>query len=142
MSAGGEHTNGIVGDDLSSSFERGCCLDGFTGVSAAPIAPLGKPEPATPSRPSGRVSTDAWQPIATAPKDRTLILAYALGADGRPLIAIVHWTDRATMWSSAAHPFDPASPTCEWIGGEMGCRYGVPFTHWMPLPTPPKAEGR
>lgn len=34
--AGGEHTNGIVGDDLSSSFERGCCLDGFTDVGTTP----------------------------------------------------------------------------------------------------------
>lgn len=46
--------------DLSSGLERGLALDGHLGASGFATAPLGKPEPATPSRPSGRVSTDAW----------------------------------------------------------------------------------
>jgi len=76
-----------------------------------------------------------WRPIETAPKDGTPLLLCATGADGRPLIVIASWGCRAHCFSSI--PVCP-SPECRfrWLG-EMGIKYGVDFTHWMPLPAPP-----
>lgn len=64
-----------------------------------------------------------WQPIATAPRDR-LILVFAPGEDPR--------------WS-------PALPdlitVCRWHpdAGFCVCELRDP-THWMPLPAPPEAK--
>ena len=63
-----------------------------------------------------------WRPIETAPKDGTLILAYAR-RERKPHI-------RVTWWRTAK---DGAG----YIGwGEFNERYWPP-THWQPLPDPP-----
>lgn len=78
-----------------------------------------------------------WQPIETAPKDFTGILACAKGADGRPLRAIVRWACARHAHLSSPHDCG-LSADCDmrWLG-EMGTRYGVEFTHWQPLPDAP-----
>ena len=69
-----------------------------------------------------------WQPIETAPKDGTKILAYNYyrkyaewtGKDEYDYwIEIAYW-DKDGWWINAFAP--------------PGDKY---FTHWMPLPTPP-----
>lgn len=56
-----------------------------------------------------------WQPIETAPKDGTLILAARQGSDMHPIIT--PWFKNAQAWS---HPFNkPVNPP----------------THWMRLPS-------
>jgi hypothetical protein len=77
---------------------------------------------------------ELWQPIETAPKDGTRFLAFAVGADNRPMHAIVSYVDPETMFSSAW--VDPP-PERKEIRGILGHKYGVEFTHWMPLPEPP-----
>jgi hypothetical protein len=69
-----------------------------------------------------------WQPIETAPKDGTAILAYypdKAGFTARQDVVPVFWSG--------------------WGGGvwENSTSGGKPFqqpTHWMPLPGPPAAE--
>ena len=65
---------------------------------------------------------EGWQPIETAPKDGTNILATFWLWDnpkkGRGMEA-VSWDGEA--WSSDAYPIYPPS-------------------HWMPLPSPPKGD--
>lgn len=79
-----------------------------------------------------------WRHIDEAPKDGTQIIAVAVGDDGRPLTAIVHWADPVTMYSSNLAKYR-VEERCEWIGSNSGTRYGVLFTHWMPVPRPPKS---
>lgn len=75
---------------------------------------LRMPLPLPPSEPE-------WQPITTAPKDRTRVLL--LGVDGG--VEIGHWDGE------------------EWLGDDG---YQMARTHWMPLPSPPSEtpaqEGR
>ena len=63
-----------------------------------------------------------WQPIETAPKDGTKIIAF----DHHAGVVIVRWRMR---WPETG---------CEWIEatGEEYENYRP--THWMPLPEPPK----
>ena len=69
-------------------------------------------------------SADAWQSIATAPKDGTAILAWWVGEKPQPII--VRYVNQAVyIWASigAQH-------------GEFNEKY---VTHWQPLPPePPK----
>lgn len=77
-----------------------------------------------------------WQPIETAPKVfQPAIIAYATGVDGGRMYQIVRWANPETMFRSDVLPID-GDPAGEWVG-EMGTRYGVPMTHWQPLPNPP-----
>jgi hypothetical protein len=74
---------------------------------------------------------DDWQPIETAPKDGTRILAYipwkwADGGEGEQL-DVIAWDERATMW------FSPTAPNYV-----QGCDSECLPTHWQPLPDPPK----
>ena len=63
-----------------------------------------------------------WQPIETAPKDGTDIIAYGLSMG----MIIVGYDDKAK------HPKFP------WATDD-GPQYNAhAFTHWMPLPEPPK----
>ena len=67
-----------------------------------------------------------WQPIETAPKDGTHIIAFRPG--NTPHIEGMYWavyedTDRAGAWHWS---YDGDAPREN------------PPTHWMPLPEPPK----
>lgn len=77
-----------------------------------------------------------WRHIDEAPKDGTGIIAVAVGFSGDPLFAIVRWTDPVTMYDSSFPK--RVEERSEWIGAG-GTRYGVAFTHWMPVPRPPKS---
>ena len=63
------------------------------------------------------MSEQQWQPIETAPKDGTKVLAY----DGFDCV-VMHWNFASGDWYTE-------SICCE------------EFTHWMPLPDPPTPEG-
>lgn len=59
-----------------------------------------------------------WQPIETAPKDGTMVLACWAGSGIHPIVS--RWLKNSERWT---HPFNkPVNPP----------------THWMPLPEPPK----
>ena len=79
-----------------------------------------------------------WQTIESAPKDSNILL-YAIGADDGPMHVIAHWGCATHCFSS--RKICP-TPYCDprWLG-ELGTRFGVTFTHWMPLPDPPKPRG-
>ena len=61
-----------------------------------------------------------WQPIETAPKDGTRILAYCAGGDWQDVIYWEASWQGAPFWCSDRTKTDP--------------------THWMPLPEPPKGD--
>lgn len=63
-----------------------------------------------------------WQPIETAPKDGTRILAFSAKAPGGPRIDLTWWRNVKENG---------------YVGwGEFNETYW-PATHWMPLPVPP-----
>ncbi len=79
-----------------------------------------------------------WQPIETAPKDGTWILAI----NNRRNQAVIIWRDdafdegdpdRTRGEGGWIHPFTTGYRSTFWNGG---C--GSVPTHWMPLPEPPK----
>ncbi len=73
-----------------------------------------------------------WQPIETAPKDGTVILAFVLGAS---IPSIVSWVTyrRESRWCIEPETFMEDDHFDEFW---TATRYEP--THWMPLPTPPK----
>ncbi len=78
-----------------------------------------------------------WQPIETAPKDGTHILLVGIGADNRPMTVIASWTCIEHLFLSSRHPSQCDDCNKEWYGTS---RFGIDFTHWMPLPQPPEDE--
>ena len=69
-----------------------------------------------------------WQPIDTAPKDGTHILACALDD---PDMSIVSW--RRGSWIGRVDGFAAIESQ-----SDFHTDYFYPFvTHWMPLPSPP-----
>jgi hypothetical protein len=61
-----------------------------------------------------------WQPIETAPKDGSAVLAFWPKAyQGKGGMYVVLWFDG------------------QFVPTTMGYR-GIKFTHWMPLPAPPE----
>jgi hypothetical protein len=74
----------------------------------------------------------AWQPIETAPKDGTRILAYGvLGLETGPSVGCVQWSKK---WSgSESHWVVSPNEASEYY--PESCE----LTHWMPLPAPPTA---
>lgn len=64
-----------------------------------------------------------WQPIETAPKDGTQILAYAEGSRGLNYFSVAEW--------ATAKDYAPRS-VADWFWA-----YAIRPTHWMPLPAPP-----
>jgi hypothetical protein len=70
-----------------------------------------------------------WQPIETAPKDRTTILIFKPGTlyNGEP----APWYDVA-RWDYV----DNDQSEMGWASQD-GCLSCVEPTHWMPLPEPP-----
>lgn len=77
-----------------------------------------------------------WQPIETAPKDGTAILAGSVNHDAREVVC---WQDGVPSGSSMYEPNEG------WVNaGAIKDRfYANPrwFTHWQPLPDPPPADG-
>ena len=72
-----------------------------------------------------------WQPIETAPKDGTRILAFfALEENDEyyAQIVIIRWS-YYKRWESADY------------GGEIDYEFDSQPTHWMPLPNPPIKKG-
>lgn len=63
-----------------------------------------------------------WQPISTAPKDGTGILAW-----------IPDWTTTMVVFWKESRWWMPVG-----YDGLMSMRGDPPITHWMPLPEPPK----
>lgn len=63
-----------------------------------------------------------WQPIATAPKDGTWVLAF--------------WEGRPVSWDNYGW--------VRWVDGHLVNEAGDTFprmpTHWQPLPEPPEVE--
>lgn len=73
---------------------------------------------------------DKWQPIETAPKDGTEILACDVSGDlGAYHVEVVFW---AVSWGDD-------SDTVGWGICDGQTRPPSCFTHWMPLPEPPDA---
>jgi hypothetical protein len=75
--------------------------------------------------------TTGWQPISTAPKDGTWIVAYS-GKDARPGTPHGLWCD-VVQWAWTTDRDD--RDVQAWIDAEGFSRLGV--THWMSLPEPP-----
>lgn len=66
-----------------------------------------------------------WQPIETAPKDGTDILAWGPFGHGH---LVVSFDDKAEQ---------PGWPWCTLDGPNYSL---TTFTHWMPLPNPPDGQ--
>ena len=62
-----------------------------------------------------------WQPIETAPKDKTVVLTFT-DSEGRHAIFPAYYWESYSRWLQIEGPF--AAPT-----------------HWMPLPEPPEVSG-
>lgn len=89
------------------------CLAPYGGNTAPIDAAIASLEAA-----DGEVAV--WQPIETAPKDGTTVIAYR--PTKPPHIEGMHWSEGCWYWS-----YDGDGPD----------GYAVPPTHWMPLPSPP-----
>lgn len=74
----------------------------------------------------------AWQPIETAPRDGTHVLAVVRG-DYKPGVSfvptVVEWSDRLGGW------VEDSDYVCDECG--LPSEHFKP-THWMPLPAPPQ----
>lgn len=87
------------------------------------------------------VAVQSWQPIETAPKDGTDILAFdpTGGVDDEPVYAVVRWYQhRSETFEEAGNGLyrKVIDDICAfWYGASY-----TPFraTHWQPLPEPPK----
>lgn len=85
---------------------------------------------------------DGWQPIETAPRDGTQILACAQLSDGlivqgyTPDQSIVKWCDREKDFIAMADGYFSIKSQ-----GDMWTTYHEPYvTHWRPLPPPPETK--
>ncbi|GAA6176955.1 hypothetical protein NBRC116593_28740 [Sulfitobacter pacificus] len=76
-----------------------------------------------------------WQPIETAPKDGTEILAYSCGDIFTATYLKSNVSNDAPFFATTAagEPWDCSGTTYR---VEHEYRRGI--THWMPLPNPPK----
>jgi hypothetical protein len=72
-----------------------------------------------------------WQPIATAPKDGTVILV----TNGWN-IACARWDDDS--WPYAAN--NARWSISDWHNDPIHLRGGYMSTHWMPLPSLPESK--
>ena len=81
-----------------------------------------------------------WQPISTAPKDGTWIMAWRKSASfgTREPLVFVTWFEDAWSWpDDTADVFDDPEGVIEAMN-DTGDFYSCgDFSHWMPLPPPP-----
>lgn len=68
----------------------------------------------------------AWQPIETAPKDGTWVLAYRPGIVEHARCQVLKWDDYEENWA---------------IPGMAAVSRETPPTHWQPLPSAPRSLG-
>lgn len=112
-------------DDLTQSKQRELLKEAAAAIAAMRGEPVG------------------WQPIETAPKDGAIIDVWRKEF-GRET---VYWGRRPhecgemgphcdSDWHREKQPGWVCSTFGEYVGGDH-----APFTHWMPLPTPP-ASGK
>ena len=105
---GGDHDGDVLDDHLAEEFaaiaERKTCADEL----AAALAALSKEE------------TQGWEPMVTAPKDGTRILAW----DSYDDETVVFWSSKLSEWRLN-------------VPGTYAEDSSHMFTHWMPLPSPP-----
>ncbi len=73
---------------------------------------------------------EAWQPIATAPKNGTHVLVIVMTSK-EPRADIAHWNEGE--WRAGT---DDCWDDARGKGGEV-LGYYADATHWMPLPAPP-----
>lgn len=73
-----------------------------------------------------------WQPIATAPKQR-IVLLFAV-TDRAPDGTVLNWKMATGDWH---HAYDSDRVEWTWDGRELKA-YDHQPTHWMPLPEPPE----
>ena len=86
-----------------------------------------------------------WQPIETAPKDGTEILAWRVDYG----VLVVRWTSAAAFMTTSEIEAE-CRDGADWVDIEdwfcadfiAGCRLegSEAPTHWMPLPPPPDAD--
>ncbi|MCP4899788.1 MAG: DUF551 domain-containing protein [bacterium] len=70
-----------------------------------------------------------WQPIATAPKDQTIVMIWHEGPKSRGCVI-----------AFCEHPENRDNFQVErWVTGN-GSGWHLRPTHWMPLPGPPEAS--
>lgn len=70
-----------------------------------------------------------WQPIETAPKDGTAILATGGGLDDS--VQIISYLEHVGAWETSEVTLDDRDDEAD--------GYSRP-THWQPLPTPPRSS--
>jgi hypothetical protein len=78
---------------------------------------------------------NAWQPIDTAPKSKTILL-FAItdvADDGR----VRNWMMATGWWHTGYEDDSKVTQWC-WDGHQVP-KYGVQPTHWMPLPDAPNS---
>lgn len=91
-----------------------------------------------------------WQPIETAPKDKTKFLAfgkghgnrafsYHIGEPGFPMFSICWWdwheSEKDVPVGDGLFRKEPCRELESWR-----CEWGFVPTHWMPLPAPPESD--
>lgn len=97
------------------------CPDVPRNPDSLPMMVLHEVKQALQSLPAIEQAMQGWQPIETAPKDKTMVALLHVGANGYRRYG-VGWHMPLTGWQGWPH--------------EPGEDYAAP-THWMPLPTPP-----
>jgi len=82
-----------------------------------------------------------WQPIDTAPKDGTKILAYTHDGLNGPEYAVLSWYihEGYVFKEMEGGLYMKVLSNSEWWDGAPYTPF--PATHWQPLPTPPDREG-
>jgi hypothetical protein len=88
-----------------------------------------------------------WQPMKTAPKDGTWIVAFRPPANvgSWDTFVPVRWDQDLEdfVWPDrhcTVDPYTAAADDDDWlVGGDYYEAKGT-FTHWMPLPDPPKTN--
>lgn len=88
---------------------------------------------------SGEVSE--WLPIATAPKDGTIIILTTGSATGTGRWRQVASRDTLNDYDDGSGMRAVFAPIYGWYSVSDKSLNKTPPTHWMPLPTPPKQDG-
>lgn len=76
---------------------------------------------------------NSWQPIETAPRMRTILLAVP-----EPCGDPRHWKIASGFWHSGYADESEGDPTPWCFEGRQLRAYEVQPIHWMPLPEPPE----